>query len=365
MTIIIFIIILAILILVHEFGHFISAKRAGIRVDEFGIGFPPKIFSWKPKNSETTYSINLIPFGGFVKIFGEDPSDESTSGPDSHRSFVNKPKYIQIWVLAAGVIFNILFAWTLISLGFMSGLPMPINESNEMYARDVALTIIGVSPESPADKAGLKLGDSISSISLEGNIIENPNGDAVQSIISNSDEKEFTINIKRGDLNKAIVLSGEEGIIENRLAIGISMDNVGIVKFPFLKSIKEGTITTVRLLGAISVGLFYFFVDAFRGNADLSQVSGPVGIVGLVGDVTQLGFAYLLTFTAMISLHLAVLNLIPFPALDGGRILFVIIEAITRRPINQKVQNWMNGVGFALLLALMVIVTYSDITKLF
>ena len=367
MTIIIFLVILAILVLVHEFGHFIAAKKSGIRVDEFGIGFPPTLLSWKPKKSETRYSINIILFGGFVKIFGEDPSTVSISGPDSERSFVNKSKLIQVWVLSAGVIFNIIFAWVLITSGFLVGLPMPIDETNEKYARNINLTITSVLPESPADRAGLKSGDKIVNISGRENYTNRITADEVSNIIVESNSQELTLTYRRGNQEIALqaLLTAEERIVEDRLAIGIVMDNIGLVKFPLVKSIIESTKTTFFLLKAITIGLGIFIADAFSGSADLSQISGPVGIVGLVGSASELGFIYLLTFTALISLHLAVLNLIPFPALDGGRILFVIIEAIIRRPINPKVQNWLNGIGFALLITLMIVITWSDIAKLF
>jgi regulator of sigma E protease len=367
MTVIIFLIILAVLVLVHEFGHFIAAKKSGIRVDEFGIGFPPTIFSWKPKKSETRYFLNIIPFGGYVKIFGETPDDESMSGPDSKRSFVNKPKYIQVWVLAAGVIFNIIFAWALITIGLMTGLPSVINDSNREYARDSGLTITEVLPESPAFDAGLKPGDRIININSRANHSIPITADEVSNIIANSNSQELILTYVRGDTEIAheASLIAEEGIIEEAPAIGIAMDEIGLISFPLIKAVIEGTKMTGNLLIAITIGLTDFIIDIFSGGADFSQVSGPVGIVGLVGDASDLGLIYLLSFTALISLHLAVLNLIPFPALDGGRILFVIIEAIIRRPINSRVQNWANGIGFALLILLMIIVTYKDIIKLF
>ena len=365
MTVIIFLIILAILVLVHELGHFITAKKSGIRVDEFGIGFPPTVFSWKPKKSETKYSLNLIPFGGFVKIFGEDPDEASIRGPESKRSLTNKPKSIQILVLASGIIFNIIFAWALLSFGFMWGLPLTIDETNEQYAQNIDLTITAVLPDSPAEGAELKTGDNIIELVQGSFILENPNSDEVKEFISKNGEKEFLLKYRRGKELGEVSLIGNKEILENEIAVGIGLDRVGIVKFPLLKSIKEGTVTTIKLLGLITVGLANFISDAFTGEADFSQVSGPVGIIGLVGNASALGFVYLLTFTALISLHLAIINLIPFPALDGGRILFVIIESIKGSPISPKIQNWINGIGFALLILLMFVITYNDILKLF
>src|SRR3989344_165617 len=155
MSILLFIVILALLILVHECGHFIAAKRAGIRVDEFGLGFPPRL--WSKKFGETVYSLNTFPIGGFVKIFGENPNEESMHGKDSARSFVYASKLIQAWVIAAGIIFNILFAWLLFSVGFMVGLPF--SAEDERYGARVSgaeLVITQVFPKSPAEAAGVK-----------------------------------------------------------------------------------------------------------------------------------------------------------------------------------------------------------------
>lgn len=351
MSIIIFLIVLAILILVHEFGHFITAKKSGIKVEEFGLGFPPKIWSWK--SGETTYSINLIPFGGFVKIFGEDLNDESSKSP---RSFVNKSKKIQILVLSAGVLFNILFAWILISLGFVSGLPTSIGPEQEDMARDTSLLIIDVLPNTPAKEAGLEVGDSI--LSIEN--IQNPLSGEVQEVISRGNI--VSLQIKgRGIIN----IQPEENIVPDTYAIGISMDRIGLLKLPIHLAFWEGLKLTGNLLVVITIALFHFIVGVFSGTANFSQVTGPIGIVSFVGGAIDMGFIYLISFTAFISLNLAIINLIPFPALDGGRILFILIETIKGSPINPKIQNNLNRLGFILLIIFMIAVTYNDVIKIF
>src|SRR3989344_8213018 len=155
MVVILFLIVLAILIFVHELGHFLAAKSAGIRVDEFGLGFPPRAVAWRPKGSETTYSLNWIPFGGFVKIFGEDPEEAAVAGLDEKRSLTRKNRWIQVAVLAAGVTFNVLFAWVLISTGFLKGLPTSVAYDESGLVEEPALTVIGVAPASPAEQAGI------------------------------------------------------------------------------------------------------------------------------------------------------------------------------------------------------------------
>lgn len=365
MTAILFIIVLAILIFVHELGHFIAAKTSNVRVDAFALGFPPKLFSWKPKNSETTYSLNLIPFGGYVSIFGEDPNEESLGGPDKDRALTSKSKPRQIWMLAAGVIFNILFAWILISVGFMIGFPVSQEAGLVDELENPALTLVVVLPESPAAESGLLSGDRIVEIkSGEETLVGSETTvKEAQTFITSSDE--LSVTYERAEVIETVAVVPEEGILANSKAIGVSLDVVGIAQLPMHRAVWEGSKLTVNLTRSIAVGLSGFVSDAFTGKADFSQVAGPVGIAGLVGNASRLGFVYLLSFTALISLHLAIINLVPFPALDGGRILFIIIEAIKGSPIKPKIANTLNIAGFALLILLMVLVTYNDIVRLF
>ncbi|MDP3996723.1 MAG: site-2 protease family protein [bacterium] len=363
MTIIIFIVILALLILVHELGHFLVAKKSGIRVDEFGLGFPPKAVSIK--KGETEYSLNWIPFGGFVKIFGENPDEESIEGPDKERSFVHKNRAIQSAVLVAGVTFNMIFAWFLISLGFFVGMPA----SSEIYpdVTNPKTMIVAVRPDSPADRAGLRTGDVLERLfSDSGSELTKPTvSEAYEFLNQEADSKvEVSYSGPHGRVGK-VELMAEEGIADGRKVVGITMDSIGILKIGFFGSFWEGMKTTVMLTRAIAVALWGFVSDAFTGQADFSQVTGPVGIVGLVGEASDLGFSYLLSFTAIISIHLAVINLAPFPALDGGRLLFVAIEAIRRKAISPKIANTLNAIGFSLLILLMLVVTFKDIMKLF
>jgi len=353
-TIILFFIVLAVLVLVHEFGHFYAAKKCGVRVDEFGLGFPPRI--WSKKVGETVYSINAIPFGGFVKIFGESPDDESISGPNKDRSFVSVSKWKQVLILSAGIIMNVLFAWLLFTIAFTSGMTTGVSESNLKYIQNSRVIVVDVLPNSPAAKAGLVSGDQLVSFSNVG---------TVQDSIKNSQGKKISLEIERLTEKKTVEVIPEKGVLGNDYAVGISMDLVGNVKLPIYLALWEGGRLTVYMFKNIVVGIYSLIHDAVLGKADLSQISGPVGIARLVGDAGRLGFVYLLSFTAFISVNLAVLNLVPFPALDGGRILFVGIEAVTRKMISPKIANSINAIGFGLLLLFMLFVTYRDIVKLF
>lgn len=354
MSIIIFIIILSALVLVHEVGHYWAAKRSGIRVDEFGLGYPPrakKLFTRKG----TDFTLNWLPFGGFVKIFGENPSEEPASAtPDS---FQSKNRGIQAFVLAAGVVCNFLFAWLLISLGFMFGLPAPLGLS--LPTENAQMTITVVIPGSPAEEAGLRSGDVITELS-RGEEKADLNPVEAAGFISASTEP-VTFDIKRGDSLEEVVVTPVEGIVADRPAVGISMDMVGTITLPVHQALWHGLLVTSELTLITAKSLGNFLYEAVAGRADFSQVTGPVGLVSMVGDVGELGFVYLISFTALISINLAIINLLPIPALDGGRLLFVGIEALTRRPIPARIFNAVNTAGFILLVALMIIITIRDI----
>jgi regulator of sigma E protease len=363
MTVILFIIILAALVFVHELGHFVTAKLFGIRVDEFAIGFQPRVFGWK--RGETQYSLNLIPLGGYVKIFGEDPDDESIDGPDSKRSFVNAAKWKQVIVLLSGIFMNLVFAWILISFSFNFGLVTSIEDQYKDNAQNVSVIITSTSKDSPSEVAGLKEGDSILGIESGKTKIVAPTVEDIQQIIAASTEK-IKIEYQRGSATGTVDVIAQDGIVAGKKAIGISMSLVGTVKFGFFESFIQGAKLTVIETKNIAKGIYGFIAGAFKGQSDLfSQVTGPVGIAGMVGQASSMGISYLLGFIAMISINLAMLNLVPFPALDGGRVLFVLIEVIIRRRIKPAIANWSNMIGFGLLIALMVFITYKDILKLF
>jgi len=360
MTIIIFIIVLGLLVLVHELGHFLFAKKAGVRVDEFGFGYPPRAVTlgdWRG----TKFSLNWIPFGGFVKILGENyEAEESSSG----LRFTEVSKKWQAGILVAGVLFNFLFAWILFSVGFVVGMPTPVENNYGYEVSDPMLTIVSVLPESPADIAGLKSGDQIIEIKEYNKSTTDLTPESVSEFINKS-KGELVVVVDRGGDVQNFGLSPKSGIVEDRKVVGINMDMVGTLSLPLHKALYEGAKITGEITYLTIKGIIGLIGGAFAGTADLSQVTGPIGIVGLVGDASRLGIIYLFTFTALISINLAVINLLPLPALDGGRLFFVVIEAVTRRPINPKIAGVVNTVSFALLILLMLVITYRDILKLF
>lgn len=362
MTIIIFLLVLGVLVFVHELGHFLAAKISKMRVDEFALGFPPRLFSIK--KGETKYSINLLPLGGYVKIFGESP-DPAKSEEKDPRSFVSKNRGLQTFVLLAGILFNILFAWGLFSYGFITGIPTSSSAAPSERLENPRLLILSTYPDSPAQKVGLRSGDEILFVGTDSDKVEMINQDTVSQFINSHPGKDISVLIKRGNETTTFTLTPEEHIIEGKYAIGVSMDYVGILKLPPFQAIAQGGLFTIDTTVGVAKGMTKFITDAVTGKGSLAEVTGPVGIANLVGDVTKLGFSYLITFTAFISINLAILNLVPFPALDGGRLLFVIIEAVTRKKIPVAFANTLNTIGFFLLILLMVVITYKDIVRLF
>lgn len=367
MSVILFILVLVALIVVHEFGHFLVAKWSGMRVDEFGLGYPPRALTFL-KKGETEYTLNWLPFGGFVRIYGEDEAAVAQDPKDGHRAFFARPRILQALTLVAGILMNLLFAWLLISLTLAIGAPRALTMEEAAAVPDAALTITGVTPGTPASEAGFKAGDRILHALGESGEFSGIDPDAFTTYMGSQTPGEpVTFEVRRGDATETIVATPQAGLVEGapeRAALGVTIATVGTVHTPWWMAPIEGAKVTWDATAATAAGLFHFFAGLATFSANLSQVSGPVGIAGAVGDASESGIAELLTLTAIISINLALINLIPIPALDGGRLLFVIIESITRRPIPSGVARSMNTIGFALLLLLMVVVTASDIFKI-
>lgn len=361
MSVIIFLLILAAIIFVHEFGHFIAAKLSGVRVDEFAIGFPPRIFS--VKKGGTNYSINLIPFGGYVKIHGESPTGEDDE--NDPQSLISKPKIIQAIIMFAGVFLNFVLAWLLLSIAFMIGAPVSEGQADVRYIENPEVTILEVLSDSPAEEAGLATGDRILSLSAQ-ETKENPTLVEVQDFIALNSGENIIVEYRRGEDVYETSVVPTEGLIPERGAIGVSLDTIGIARFPVHTALWQGAVFTYDLIVATFKFTFIFIKNLFLPAVPaLDSVVGPVGLAGLFGSAIDLGFVYLISLTAIISLNLGVLNLIPMPALDGGRILFILIETIKGSPIKPHIANLVNGIGFSLVIILMLVITYKDLFRIF
>jgi len=353
-TVLIFIIVLGILVFVHELGHFVTAKKMGMKVEEFGFGFPPRAWSKKGKDG-VVYSVNWIPLGGFVKIKGE--SGESRGDEDS---FSHHKPWKRAIVLCAGVAMNFLLCAVLLSIGFAIGLPQAVDQAalEQGIVKDYKLQVVSVLDGKPAKEAGIKIGDVI--LSIDG-----------QDILGVKNFLEY-VSPRIGQTASYKIQRGEDIFIkevevvnigEDRGGIGIGLVETGIISHPIHKAVWQG----FKLTGYLTKEIVFAFGNILKnlviGKPAGVQVAGPVGIAVLTGQVAQLGFIYILQFTALLSLNLAIINFMPFPALDGGRLLFLGIEKIRRKPVSQKIESIVHATGFAILMLLVIVITFQDVIR--
>lgn len=374
-TIIVFVLVLSLLVFVHEFGHFFSARRLGVKVEEFGFGFPPRIFAyykntagkWKrvwgnkkiEDQADTLYSINSILVGGFVKIKGEDGENK-----DNSDSFSAKKIWQRAVILSSGVIMNIVLAAVLISIGLMIGFPQAIDRE-DLPARAIIshsqVQIIEILADSPASGAGLLPSDVI--LGIEGREVEK--SDDVSEIINQSSADTLLFSLNRSGQSLELMVKPEKASDSDRRMIGIALAETATVRYPWYLAIGEGFKMTGELLVAIVVAFYDLIKNLIVGGGAQVEVAGPIGIANLTGQMFRLGLIYLIQFMALLSLNLAVINILPFPALDGGRLLFLLFEKIKGRPLKPEIEAVFNNIGFMLLMVLIVWVTFKDIIKLF
>ena len=341
-TILIFLGVLALLILTHEAGHFASAKAFGIRVDEFGVGFPPRLIG--VRRGETLYSLNAIPLGGFTKMAGEED-------PKVPRSFAGKGVGTRLVVLSAGSIMNVLLPIVLFSIAFM----IP----HDVVKGEVLVT--EVAPSSPAAAAGIEAGDIILSLN--------------NKLVNNISDLQRYIHLNLGNEVNLVVKHSDATIKEVRViprwkppprqgAIGIALDTLNPIIFsqhePFWKAIPMGASECVETFVLFKNEVLRWFI-----GATTPQVAGPVGIAQLTGEVAKAGISPLLEFTGFISINLAIINIFPLPALDGGRIVFVLLEWVRRgKRISPRTEGLVHAIGFALLMAAILVITQQDIIRI-
>lgn len=366
LAIIAFIIIFSLLILVHEWGHFTMARRAGIQVEEFGIGMPPCAKKVYKDKKGTVYTLNWIPFGGFVRLFGEDSSDPKVL--KDKRSFASKNIWQRSSVIVAGVFMNFLLAWVLISIGFIIGMK-PFLVTQEDLTRGIEQGIVDskqilyiheIAPEMPLAGTDIEVGDYIISI----NNIEVTESLDLSEVIKPNSLITFRY-IHDGNEYSSGVIADNEGKVGMTISNEVYVLNVNEVRYPFyiapvkaLGEIGRLSVLTVKMLGDVIVSIVAKFTVP-------DGVAGPVGIAKLTHTFTQQGFMALVQFTALLSISLGVINIMPFPALDGGRFLFIIFELVTRRRPNAKMEAIVHTVGFALLMLLILVITWNDVINLF
>lgn len=348
MIILLTIVGLSFLILSHEAGHFFVARLFKLKIDEFGFGFPPRIFA--KKRGETEYSLNWFPFGGFVKIAGENDrlteeieKLENLPPEERKRLFMFQSPFRRALVIVAGVAVNFLLGWFLISLVFAIGTPS-------------VLLVEGVADNSPASQAGIKKGDVILGYEKSENFINFVNERLGQPL---------ELKIKRGNEEIIFNLVPRENPPAGQGALGVMLSEIGQPRTNLPAALKQGFVYSIKI-SALTVKAFYNLVKNLIISGSLAEgVVGPIGIFSVAYETGKLGFVFVVQLLGIISLNLAVINLIPLPALDGGRLFLILIEKIRGASISRKIELIINGVGFAVLIVLMILITIRDFIKLF
>ncbi|MEK7648919.1 MAG: M50 family metallopeptidase [Patescibacteria group bacterium] len=350
-TVLLFLAVLCVLVLIHELGHFVAARIFGIHVEEFGFGFPPRV--WGIKRGPTLYSINALPLGGFVKLKGEDGTGTLSQDKDS---FASRPWWQKLIVLAAGVFMNVVLTIVLFTVGYAIGMPHILDaEKLDGQARDAKIQITYIQQGSPAQKAGLAIGDVISQ--LDG--VAQTSIQDVQDYTRAHVEQSVTVTYIRGNSVSTQQITPVILKETGKAGIGIGIARIGLVSYPlhiaFIKSLETTWGIAVMIVSTLGSALRHLAFDNFVG---------PVGIASYTGTVAQLGITYLINLVGQLSMSLAIFNFLPIPALDGGRALFILIERVRRKSLNPAFENAIHVAGFMLLIALLILITIRDVTRM-
>ncbi len=352
--------ILVLLIVAHELGHFAAAKLFGIRVEEFGVGYPPRAFTFG-KIGDTEYTLNWIPFGGFVRLFGDEGEVQHGRG-----SFVDAPRWKQAIVLVAGVAANVIVAWILLAIALHIGVPKLVETPRA--GERVQLFVSDVVAGSPADAAGLKAGDELVEIrDAAGEAPAALTPSAVVEFIRERGGKSVTLTyLHEGATSTASVIPANAVIPDAaaRPALGIALALVAHRTLPWGEAAVDAFGETGRSFVRVGGELWNLLRGALRGAPNIAAVVGPVGIVSYVGEASQSGLGAVLLFAAIISINLSIINLIPIPALDGGRLFILAVESVMRRSAPRVAVQLLNIIGVGLIIVLMLVVTYQDIGRL-
>lgn len=345
------------LIVLHELGHFVLAKRFGVKVEEFGIGIPPRLIG--KKIGETIYSLNLLPIGAFVRLYGE---EEQIKDP---RSFSGKSVRQRALIVAGGVVTFWIVSAVLLSIVMALGAPTVVEDNQNHNLQNPKVQIVAVAAGSPAEEAGLKPGDTIKQLSINNQWLSINKVKEVQEFTEINKGKEITLSVQRGKetLNTSFILRSSPP--EGEGPIGIALVRTAIISYPWYQAPFQGILATGNLTIAIIQGWAQALGNIIKGVPTGVQLMGPIGISSLFVQVAQLGVVYFLQFIAIISIHLALFNSLPIPAVDGGKLLFLGMEAIRRKPLNQKLEQHLSVLSFVLLITLMIWVTIKDIIRLF
>ena len=353
-TIIIAFFSLIALVIIHEFGHFILAKKFGAKIEEFGIGYPPRIIG--KKINQTLYSLNILPFGAFVKIYGEE------GGAENYRSFIGKPIWQRVLIVLGGVVSFWFVSIILLSIvAGVWGLPTAVSDKDRENLKDPKVQIIQIAADSPAHVAELKVGDIITGFETVKD---------VQEFISARQGKEAVLTIKRGSEVFERTIVPRVLPPEGEGPLGVSLTRIALKSYPWYQAPLQGVFASANLTSNIVNGWILGLKSAL-GLVQLPQgvkmeMMGPLGIFGLLSEYFSMGINYFLFLVSLIAVGLALANILPIPALDGGKLIFLSVEWLRGKPINYKIEQRVSAVFFVLLIILMIFVTVKfDIPRIF
>jgi len=354
MDLIIFIVALSILVLVHEWGHFIAARKTGVRVEEFGLGLPPRI--WGKKIKGTIYSLNWLPIGGFCKLYGEDPNGDEKSA-SKKESFEYKKPWQKMLIVLGGVIMNLVLAVVVFSAVYaIVGVPVETDK----------VMVVGVSENSPAEAAGIKENDIIYSVNGE----EISKTNELIEKVADYRGKVVVLNVGSEDRSalQQIEIEVRENPPEGEGSMGVAISNTEMEKIPWYR-IDKGIVAGFKeayYWGKIIIGGVLEMLGSLLKGVVPKDVSGPIGMYEATSAINKnQGILAVIHFFGIVSVNLAVVNVLPFPALDGGRIIFVVYEMLTKKRANPKLEVMINNFGMILLLGLILLITIGDVTRIF
>jgi regulator of sigma E protease len=363
-SLVVFLLILVVLIFVHELGHFAVAKWTGMKVEEFSLGFfKPHLFN--KIIGETKYRVSLLLLGGYVKILGENDDENASTNP---RAFGNRPYLSQMAVLVAGVVMNMLLAYALLTFLAFGKTTVAVDDVRyQSRITNPYMMIADVLLESPAYKAGLRGSATLLSLKANGKEIPLTSEDAVVAYLGTHPDTAYELRFKNRNQSEIITttIAPVYGLVPDKKVLGVSFLRVGEVRIGFFEAFTVGFSQTVRFTKLTLGGFVTLVKDALHGKNVVTSLSGPIGIASMVGDAAQVGYQSVLLLTAFLSINLAVLNIMPFPALDGGQMLKITLEKVLRRKLQHMYSAWLNGIGFILLIGLLLAVSVQDIMKLF
>lgn len=356
MQLITFILILSVLVLIHEAGHFLAAKLFKMRVEEFGIGIPPrakKLFTWW----DTLFTLNWLPIGGFVKIYGEDVENEEQI--KSKEAFFNKPIWQRAIVLLAGVVMNFILGVFLFGVVYsVMGVPTETN----------SVKIIEVAEDSPASEVGIEVESKVVEVRSDGQVVSFVGVGGFVEAISGLKGKEIEIDLVNGNQKRTAILTPRVDPPEGQGSLGVVLSNVEMVKYPWylmpIKGVEYGLKEAWGWGKEIVSNLGQVVYGIFTGKGLPKDVAGPVGIYQVSKSVYSYGFLAILQFMGILSINLAILNIMPFPALDGGRIVFLAVEKVIGKNLKNRFEGYVHAIGMYLLLALMLMITVRDVIRL-